>query len=784
MTGARQSTRIGEPVLRVEDERLLRGKGAFLDDLDLDGAGHAAFVRSPHAHARVRALDTKAAAAVPGVIAVFTAADFEGTIRPISADFAAPGFKVTERPVLAAERVRFVGDALAMVVARDPYVAADATELVEIDVEPLPAVADAGAAVQPGAPRVHEAAADNVVFESAFESEGFAAAHAGAPHRLRERFVAGRLSAVPMEPRGCMARFDESENLLTVWSSTQVPHMVQTCVAEHLGLRQSDVRVVVPEVGGGFGMKAAVYPEELLVAAAARRLRIPVKWVQDRYDDFLTSAHGRDHAYEVEAAFTDEGVLVSVAADILVNVGAYASLPFGSSLEANGAPRNMPGPYRLRHFKYRTRAVTTHTCPTGAYRGVSGPIAFFAMEGVLDRIARRLRLDPAEVRRRNLVREFPYINVLGLEYPEGVFLPALERALEVIDYEALRRRQRLHDPAEGQYLGVGIAVITEQTGMGAARYKARGLYRVPGFESAAVRVEPDGTVTAAISQAAAGQGHATTFAQVVSEHLGAPLEDIRVVEGDTARTPFGTGTFASRGVVMAGNAVARAAREVRGKMARIAAGLLECNAADLEFRDAHASVVGVPGMRVSLRDIASAAYSVGRQQPLAEEAHGLQATAYHDTPSAVVGSTVHVASVVVDRRTGCVRVDRYTVVHDCGLMINPMLVDGQIQGATVQGLGEVLMEKMQYDGEGQPLTISLMDYQLPRCVDVMPMAIQAMHSEAGAGTFKGVGESGIMAAVPALAGAVADALAPLGVSVNELPLTAPAIAERIREAGA
>jgi carbon-monoxide dehydrogenase large subunit len=773
-----KSSRIGESALRTEDERLLRGKAAFLDDLEAGGAGHVAFVRSSHAHALVRAVDTAAAAAAPGVIAVFSAADLGGAIKPIAADFAAPGFKVTERPVLALDRVRFVGDALAMVVARDPYLAADAAELVEPDLDPLLAVSEAAAAVQPGAPRVHEAIADNILFEGAFESEGFAAIHAKAQHRLRERFVAGRISAVPMEPRGCLARFDDGTGVLTVWSSTQVPHMVQTCVAEHLGLRQSDVHVIVPEVGGGFGMKAVVYPEELLVAAAARRLGMPVKWVQDRYDDFLSSAHARDHAYEVEAGFTSEGVLTSICADILVNVGAYASLPFGSSLEANGAPRNMPGPYRLRHFKYRTRAVATHTSPTGAYRGVSGPIAFFAMEGILDRIARRLKLDPAEVRRRNLVEEFPYTNVLGLEYPEGVFRPALERALAVAGYPALRRRQQEHDGADGRSFGVGIAVVTEQTGMGAARYKARGLYRVPGFESASVRVEPDGTVTAGISQAAAGQGHATAFAQVVSEHLGAPLEDIRIIEGDTARTPFGTGTFASRGVVIAGNAVSRAALKVREKMARIAAGLLECDAADLEFRDGHAAVVGVPGLRVSLRDIASVAYSVGRQAPRAGEAHGLQATEYHDTPSAVVGSTVHVASVIVDRRTGGVQVDRYAVVHDCGLMVNPALVDGQIQGATVQGLGEVLMEKMSYDGEGQPLTISLMDYQLPRCIDVMPMAIEPMHSDAGARTFKGVGESGIMAAVPALAGAIGDAL---DLAVSELPLTSRAIVQLIRE---
>lgn len=776
-----KSARIGDPVLRVEDERLLRGQAAFLDDVDCGhGTAHVAFVRSPHAHAQVRSVNTGPAAAAKGVIAVYAAADFAAEIKPIAGDFAAPGFKVTERPVIAGDRVRFVGDTLAMVVATDPYLAADAAELVEFDLEPLPAVVDAPGALAPGAQRVHESIQDNVVFEATFESPGFAAAHAAAGHRLKERFVASRVSAVSIEPRGCAARYEASSGMLTLWSSTQVPHMVQTCIAEYLGMRASDIRVIAPEVGGGFGMKANVYPEELLVAAAARRLGVPVKWVQDRYDDFLTSAQGRDHAYDVEVGFTGEGVVVSVWADVVVNIGAYASLPFGSSLEANGAPRNLPGPYKLRNFKYRTRSVTTHTCPTGAYRGVSGPLVFFVMEGMLDRIARKLKIDPAEIRRRNLVTDFPYQNVLGLQYQDGCYLPALERALEIVDYPGLRKRQSAQPKGDSRAYGVGIAVVTEQTGMGASRYKARGLFRVPGFESASLRVESDGTVTACISQAAQGQGHATAFAQIVSDYLGAPLDHIRIVEGDTARTPFGTGTFASRGMVIAGNALSGAARQVREKMARIASGMLECAPADVQFRDGHASVVGVPEMRVSLRDIASVAYSVGQQVPREGESHGLQAVEYYDSPAAVVGSTVHIASVELDKRTGKVRIDRYAVVHDCGRMINPTLVDGQIQGATIQGLGEVLMEKVLYDGQGQPLAISLMEYQLPRCADVMPMSIEPLHSEAGARVFKGVGESGIMAAVPAMANAIADALADSGAAVNKLPLTASAILELVK----
>ncbi len=743
-----KSVCIGDSVLRVEDEPLLRGRGVFFDDLELGpGTLHVAFVRSPHAHARVLSINAAAAMTLEGVVAAYAAADFAGEIKPIAADFAAPGFKVTQRPVLAGECVRFVGDTLAMVVANDPYVALDAAELVEYDLEPLPAVVDA-------------AKSDQVVFEARFESEGFESTHRKSEMLLSERFTTARMAAVPIEPRGCAARFDGEK--LTVWTSTQVPHMVQTCLAEHLGLAEADIRVIVPDVGGGFGMKAAVYPEELLVAAAARRLGAPVKWTQDRFDDFLTGTQAREHTYDVEAGFTREGVLTSLSADITVNVGAYASLPFGSSLEANGAPRNMPGAYRLRNFRYRTRAVQTHTCPTGAYRGVAGPLAFFAMEGILDRIARRLQLDPAEVRRRNLVAEFPYRNVLGLEYAEGCFVPALERALDLADYAGLRKRQSEHDGKDGRAYGIGVVVATEQTGMGSARYKARGLHRVPGFEGATVKLEVDGTASASVSQAAAGQGHATAFAQIVSDSLSIPLAQVRIVEGDTGRTPFGTGTFASRGVVIAGGAVAAAAEKVRRQAMEIAAGLLECGAGDVRLRDGDAHVVGVPAMKVSLREIA------GR-------AGGIEATERHDTPGATIASMAHVASVAVDKRTGCVEVERYVVVHDCGRMVNPMIVDGQIHGAVVQGLGEVLMEALAYDEQGQPTVTSLMDYQLPRCVDAMPITVEARHSEQGAEVFKGVGESGIMAAVPAIANAVGDALARDGVSITALPLTAEAI---------
>jgi len=665
-----------------------------------------------------------------------------------------------------------------MVLAESLYAALDAAEAIEVEFEQVPCVTDVKAAVRAGAPLLYDHVAKNVIYEGTFESPNFAARHAEAELRLKETFSAARVAAVPIEPRGCAASFQKGTGSLTLWTSTQSPHLVRAVLAEYLGLAEMDVRVIAPDVGGGFGAKTVVYPEEILVAAAAMKLGVPVKWIEDRYEDMLTSAQARDHVYEVEAAFDSRGVVTSLSADILINIGAYPSLPMGSSLEANGASRNMPGPYTLKHFRYRTRAVATNTCPTGPYRGVSAPLACFAVEGLLDRIARRLNLDPAEVRRRNVIREFPFKNVLGQVYTEGCFAPALERALKAADYEKLRERQRQSTGGDLLY-GVGVAVITEQTGMGASRYKARGILRVPGFESAHIKVEPDGTIVAAISQTAIGQGNATAFSQIISDIVGAPIKDIRIIAGDTGRTPEGSGTFASRGITIAGNAVLGAATKVRDKMAGIAAHLIECDPADIRFENGSAHVAGAKDLKVSLRQLASAAYSRTEATLPPEMSHGVEAIDYYDTPTAVIASMVHIASVIVDVRSQCVTVDRYVVIHDCGRMVNPMLVDGQIHGGVVQGLGEVLMEEIEIGDSGQPLTVSLMDYQLPRACDVMPFHIEALHSEMGASTLKGVGEGGTIGSVPALANAIGDAL---GRPVNGLPLTARKIHDLLASA--
>jgi len=732
------STRIGDAIPRLEDDRLLRGEACFLDDVGgLPGLLHACFVRSPHPHAHIRRIDTSAAVALPGIVAVFTAADFESDVRPIQADMALPGFVPTTREVLVRDKARFVGDGIALCIGEDPYQVLDAAELVDVDFEPLPAVAWIDDALAEHAPRVHDNVPGNRVFQGSFATPDFDAAHAAAPLRLSEEFRSGRIACVSMEPRGCIAHYDAKAGHLHFWSSTQVPHILRTCLAEQLGLDESAITVIVPEVGGGFGGKTTVYPDEIAVAAAAMRLGRPVKWVQDRYDDLLTTSQARDHRYRVDAGFDHEGRLLTLDVDVAVNIGAYPMLPFGSSLEANGAPRNMPGPYRLRHFRYTTQAVLSNTCGTGAYRGVAAPLACYVMESIMNRIAARLNLDPAEIRRRNLVNDFPYVNVLGLTYDEGCFLQALERALELIDYRSFRAIQAAQAPTSRIRKGIGIAVITEQTGMGRARYQARGLLRIPGHEAARVTVKTDGAVEVFVSQASQGQGHQTAFAQIAADTLGIPIDRVTVVEGDTSRTPGGTGTFASRGMVLAGGAVEKAALAVKRRLE-----------------------------------------DTGRQTTVISE------EAEHDISGIRLASGVHAVTVDVDLDTGKVTIGDYVVIHDCGRMINPMMVDGQIHGAVVQGIGEVLQEQLRYAQDGTPLSVSLLDYHLPRASTLRRLVVEAMHSEAGGGTIKGVGESGTIGAVPAVANAIADALAGLGITPAQLPLDPPTLAGMIRQAEA
>ncbi len=777
---------VGQAILRREDDYLLRGQGRFIDDLPTPGDTlHLGFVLSPHAHARILGVDGSQALALDGVTAVLVGDDLAKLVQAPFAEIEFPGYHVHGRDVIARQIVRFVGETVAVVVARSPYLAQDAIELVEVEYDPLPACADLESATSPDAPQVHDDIPNNTIFKGDFTTPDFEAAFEGAEHVIRERFRSGRVGGVPLEPRGCLALPEHGDGLV-FYSSTQVPHLLRTALARFMEHPESRIRVIVPEVGGGFGTKAQIYPEEFIAAALALKYRRPVKWIQDRREELLTDIHARDHIYDVEIAFNGEGIVQALRADITTNAGAYSSLPFGCTLETTGGARMIVGPYRITNYTYNARAVATHTAPSGAYRGVAQPSCFMAIEGLMDRIARQLSLDPAAVRLANMVptAELPWTNVVGVRYDTGSFMESLQRAMEMIDYEGFRKRQPADRLVDGKYRGIGIASFTEVSGTGAPGWRARGLVRMPGFDSGIVTVEPTGKITAYVSHAHAGQGHYTTFAQVVADALGADFEDVTIVEGDTATTPYGTNTFASRSAVTGGGALIRAATKVREKMRRIAAHVLETASEDIVIEAGRAHVAGVPEHGLSFLEIAETAYSMNNHTLPDGDGYGLEETDFYDPPLVTMANATHIVEVAVDADDGRVRIENYAVVHDCGRLINPMIVDGQIHGGAAQGIGEALMEEFVYDGEGQLQNASLLDYLLPTSEDVPMFKVEHIESPSidTVGGFKGVGEGGLIGAVPAVLNAVGDALAGLDININVKPLRPTLLGNLIREA--
>ena len=778
---------VGQSVPRREDDQLLRGQGRYLDDVPIPPqTAHMKFVLSPHAHARITSIDISEALALEGVLEVFTGADLAGMMKPITAQIELPDYSSNSRDVVALDEVRFVGEAVAVVVAESQYLAEDGAELIDVEYEVLPAVIRLDDATNADAPQVNPTVPGNVYYDGRFATDAVAEGFAAASHIVSEEFRSNRLTAVPIEPRGCLA-VPEHGDTLVFYSSTQIHHVLRTALAEFLDVAESNLRVIVPDVGGGFGIKAALYPEEFVCAALARRLRRPVKWVQDRYEALLTDVHARDNLYRVEAAVDDDGIVLALRAEIRTNGGAYAALPFGCTLETTGGARMIVGPYRISQYEYRATAVATHTTPTCAYRGVAQPVCFMAIEGIMDRIARRLDLDPADVRLRNMVptAELPWTNVVGVRYDTGSFVESLEQAMEMADYREFRAEQANGRLVDGKYRGIGICSFTEVSGTGAAGWRARGLTRLPGFDSGLVKVEPTGKVTAFVSHAHSGQGHFTTFAQVVADELGAPLEDVTIVEGDTGSGPYGTNTFASRSAVTGGGALIRASAKARAKLARIAASMLEADVEDIEVENGRLHVAGVPSRSLSFAEVAETAYAMNTTDLPEGETFGIEATDFYDPPLVTMANATHIAQVAVDAGDGRVEIERYTVVHDCGRVINPMIVDGQVMGGVAQGIGEALMEELVYDDEGQLKTSTLADYLLPASVDLPNFNIAHIESPSidTVGGFKGVGEGGLIGAVPAMVNAIGDALADLGVNVNSKPLRPALLSGLIREAG-
>jgi carbon-monoxide dehydrogenase large subunit len=759
---------IGAPLRRREDLRLLTGRGRYLDDLRLPGLLHAAIVRSPHAHARLRAIRAEAARALPGVVAVLTAADFPGCVVPPLATSVA--LRPYRHPVLGGEpperKVRHVGEGVAVVAADDPARAADAALAVAVDWEPLPVAASAEAALAAGAPRVFDDWPDNVVGVSRGAVGDAGRGFAESDVLVELDLVFPRVAAMPMEPRGVLAQPAGADGLLTVWTSSQMPYSVRAAVAAALGLPEARVRVLAPDVGGGFGAKGHPYPEDVLIPAVARHLGRPVKWVETRREHLLSTAGDRDQRHHARLGVRRDGSIHALETTFTRDHGAYPSL--GDVITLNTI-NHLPGPYRVPHFRAAATNVVTHRTFTAAYRGAGRPEAAFVLDRLLDRAARALALDPADFRRRNLIRpdEMPYRT--GLTYRDGVpivydpadYLAAFDRVLGLLDYDGWRAEQKRRR-GSARPLGIGLSAYVEGTGIGP-------------FEGADVRVDPDGGVWVLVGVASQGQAHETTLAQVAAGELGVTVDRVHVVGGDTAVLPFGMGTIASRVAANAGPAVLRAARDVARRTRLVAAEALECAAEDVVLAGGLAHVAGVPERGRGLGELARAAV---RSRALAREgAPGLHACVFFHPETVTWAFGAHACALDVDLDTGAVRLLRYAAVHDCGRPINPMVVEGQLHGGIAQGLGSALGEAIVHDADGQLLTGTLMDYVVPTASDVPPLAVATADfpsplNELGV---KGVGESGVISPTAAVANAVEDALAGAGVDVTRLPLTPAAV---------
>ena len=760
---------MGARVPRLEDPRLLRGHASFVDDLSLPGILHAAVLRSPHAHARIRKTNLSAVRAAPGVVDAFCLGDIWQNPPSIPVVVGVPSLLPCAQYPLAREIVRYVGEPVAIVVASDRACAEEALEAAEVEYDPLPVLSDANQARAVGAQLLHATAPGNV---AARWTQGFGnvkAAFQEADHVVRDHLRMQRYTGVPLETRGILASPDPLSGELTIWASGQWPHTARRITAAMLGIEERRIRCILPDVGGGFGVKCDIYPEDILIPLAATRLNRPVKWIEDRREHFLGSVHAREMTFDVELALKADGTILGMRGQIISDQGAYVRTL--GIVNASLAITGLPGPYNIKNYSAEVICPLTNKSPTSTYRGAGAPEGTYARERLLDIASHQLGIDPAELRLKNLLppEALPYntglVNVeAAVSYDLGDFPAALRQALEKANYADFRKAQ-LRARSEGQLRGVGICVYVQQAAIGP-------------YESAEVRVDGNGNVSVVSGAAPQGQGSATALAQIVADELEVPLERVSVGFGDTARIPFGVGTYASRNAVMAGSAAFGAAQRVREKAIQVAAHLFEASPADVEWKDGVAHIVGVPDKGYTLAELAQAARPGGTRPPGTEP--GLEARYYFEKKQSPFSYGVHVAEVDIEPETGDVKLSRYVVVNDCGRMINPMIVEGQIAGGVAQGAGGALLEELIYDEQGQLLTASLLDYPLPTSLDLPPIEISHLVSPSNLNPLgvKGVGEGGAIGAHAAVTNAVADAIAHTGARVRETPLR-PAVVWRL-----
>jgi carbon-monoxide dehydrogenase large subunit len=761
------SKSVGARIKRREDPSLIRGLGQYVDDVKLPEMLHVAILRSPHAHARIKSIDTAAAGQHPGVVAVVTGAELRDQIGTIPTTADNPTLRIPKHFVLAVDKVCYVGEGVAAVVAESRYTARDAIDLIQVEYDPLPAVTDPEKALAPDSPVIHSEWPDNLAFHWEQTQGEVEKAFKQADKVVKQKLVHQRLAPIAIETRGVVARYLSTEKELTVWSSTQIPHLLKTHLAKMLQLPEEQMRVIAPDVGGGFGSKLNVYAEEGLLAWMAMKLGRPVKWVEERRENIQATIHGRGQVGEVEAAVKKDGTILGLRYKVVADIGAYHQLFTPAIPPFTGLM--LSGCYKIPAIGIEVRAAFTNKMSTDAYRGAGRPEATYVIERLMDRIAQELDIDAVKVRRKNFPQpqEFPFKTATGLAYDSGNYPAALDKALKLAGYDKLRREQK-QLRRRGRYLGIGVSTYVEICAMG------------PGFwEYGKVEVDPAGSVKVFSGASPHGQGQKTSFAQIVADELGVPMDDVDVIHGDTKIVAKGMGTFGSRATAVGGVAVYQAAEKVREKARDLASHLLEVDADDLVFSDGRFAVKGVPRRALTIQQIAGQA---AKNLPKGSAA-SLSAESTFEPANFTFPFGTHVCVVEVEPETGNVEIKKYVAVDDCGKVINPLLVDGQVQGGIAQGLGQALYEEVVYDKNGQLLTGSLMDYALPRAANLPRFQLARTETPTPVNPLgvKGIGEAGTIGSTPAVVGAVVDALAPFGVTHIDMPLTPQKIWRLCRE---
>jgi carbon-monoxide dehydrogenase large subunit len=762
---------VGSSVLPDEAVPLVEGDGRFLNDIKLPGMFHVAFLRSQHAHARLRSVDTEKARALPGIVKVLTGNELHGQVEPFRSMPNRFSGGESVQHWLAVDKVRFVGEAICAVVAEDRATAEDAVDLIEVDYEPLPAVTDPQLGERDDAPLVHDSCPNNYLIKREYQRGDVDAAFRNAHVTVKRRFRIGRKQALCLESRGCVAGFRENTFTLTLWISHQLPYVVRHYLARHLRLPETEVRVIVPHTGGGFGQKASIYPEEFVCAFLALGLRRPVKWVEDRIENMVASTHARDQLIELEMAADKDGRILAISSDVWVDVGAYSTYLWSAGMEPLQTAGLMPGPYRIGAMRYRTRGVATNKTPTGPYRAVGRPSGSASLELTIDQMARTLKLDPVEMRLRNLIpnEAMPYRNVNNLVHDNVNYVPCLKLSAAKAEYERQRAAQKQARP-NGKLRGIGVACFAELTGLGTSTAVGPGTLLQPGRDAATLRLETSGVLTVAAALPSQGQRIMTAMRQVACDELGMKLEDITAIANDTATAPYGFGTFASRTAVFGSGTVIKAARELRQRILAVAAFLLQVPVEQLTIANSVVQTID-RAKSITLRELAEKSFFSAKEIPQ-ELNQGFEVTAFYDPKFGSFAAGAHVVTVDVDPHTGLVEILRYVATEDVGTVINPAVVEGQIIGGIAQGIGEALLEEIVYDEAGQPRTVTLADYLVPSALEIPRIELHHANTPSAAlGGFKGCGEGSIIGALGAVTCAVADALSRRGGDIHDFPAT-------------